>query len=171
MKKIYFLLTDTGTLLTKTIKLYTKEPYNHASIAFDSELKELYSFGRLKYNNPFIGGFVKEDITNPIFKRAKASIYSFKVTDDEYTKLLSNIEEFKMNKDKYQYNLIGLLSFFLNKPIKRENKYFCSQFVNEILNKSNLHLVNKHPSLTKPSDFSKINEIEHIFTGMLRDYN
>ena len=171
MKKIYFLLTDTGTLLTRTIKLYTKEPYNHASIAFDEKLKELYSFGRLKYYNPFIGGFVKENINNPLFKKAKSSIYSFDVTDEEYEKLLLNIDKFVMNKEKYQYNLIGLLSFFLNKPIKRENKYFCSQFVNEILTKSDLNLVDKDPSLTKPSDFSKIDKVEHIYTGMLKDYN
>ena len=36
-KKVYILLTDTGTLFTKLIKLYTKKPYNHASISFDSE--------------------------------------------------------------------------------------------------------------------------------------
>lgn len=43
--KIYLLLSDTGTVLTKLIKTYTKMPYNHASIAFDSKLREVYSFG------------------------------------------------------------------------------------------------------------------------------
>lgn len=32
-QKIYILLTDTGTLFTRLIKLYTKKPYNHASIS------------------------------------------------------------------------------------------------------------------------------------------
>jgi hypothetical protein len=171
MKKIYFVLTDTGTLLNRTIKIYTKEPYNHASIAFDENLKELYSFGRLKYNNPFIAGFVKEDINNPLLRNANTSIYSFDVTEKQYNELLSNIETFKVNKNKYQYNLIGLLSFLLNRPIKRDHKYFCSQFVSEILSKSNLNLIDKDPSLTKPSDFSKIDKVKHIFTGVLKDYN
>ena len=61
-KKVYILLTDTGTLFTKLIKLYTKKPYNHASISFDLELLEVYSFGRKTARNPFIGGFVKEDV-------------------------------------------------------------------------------------------------------------
>ena len=60
--KVYILLTDTGSLLTKLIKLYTKKPYNHASISFDFELSEVYSFGRKKVENPFHGGFVKEKI-------------------------------------------------------------------------------------------------------------
>ena len=47
-KKVYILLTDTGTLFTKSIKTYTKAPYNHASISFDVGLEELYSFGRKK---------------------------------------------------------------------------------------------------------------------------
>ncbi|MED4476449.1 hypothetical protein [Oceanobacillus caeni] len=41
-RKVYILLTDTGTFFTKLIKLYTKKPYNHASISFDSELSEVY---------------------------------------------------------------------------------------------------------------------------------
>ena len=37
-RKVYLLLTNTGSFLTKLIKLYTKKPYNHASIAFDYDL-------------------------------------------------------------------------------------------------------------------------------------
>ena len=48
-KTIYIVLTDTGTLLSKTIGMYTRKDLNHASIAFDEQLTEMYSFGR-KYN-------------------------------------------------------------------------------------------------------------------------
>lgn len=61
-KQVYILLTNTGSLLTKLIKIYTKKPYNHASIAFDRNLSEVYSFGRKAARNPFIGGFVKDRI-------------------------------------------------------------------------------------------------------------
>ena len=60
-EKIYIVLTDTGTLLSKAIGLYTRKDLNHASIAFDEELKEMYSFGRKQRHNPFVGGFVKEN--------------------------------------------------------------------------------------------------------------
>ncbi|MFD2679180.1 hypothetical protein [Bacillus seohaeanensis] len=39
-KKIYLLFTDTGTLFTKLIKLYTKKPFNHVSLSFDHQLTE-----------------------------------------------------------------------------------------------------------------------------------
>ncbi|MDU5946686.1 MAG: hypothetical protein E6Z15_06375, partial [Paenibacillus macerans] len=43
-RSVYILLTNTGTLFTRVIKGYTGAPYNHASISFDRELSELYSF-------------------------------------------------------------------------------------------------------------------------------
>ena len=55
-KKIYILLTDTGTLFTNLIKLYTKKTYNHASISFDSELSEVYSFGRKTAKTHLLAG-------------------------------------------------------------------------------------------------------------------
>jgi len=47
MQKIYIVLTHTGTLLSNLIKLYTKNDYSHVSLAFDEDLNEMYSFGRL----------------------------------------------------------------------------------------------------------------------------
>lgn len=45
-QSVFILLTNTGTFLTRVIKSYTRAPYNHASISFNRELSELYSFGR-----------------------------------------------------------------------------------------------------------------------------
>ena len=42
-KNIYIILTDTGTLLSRMIKLYTKDELNHVSISFDDQLSEVYS--------------------------------------------------------------------------------------------------------------------------------
>lgn len=50
---IYILLTHSGSLLSKCINIYTKEPYTHVSIALDTNLKELYSFGRLNPTIPY----------------------------------------------------------------------------------------------------------------------
>ena len=47
MKKIYIVLTHTGTTLSKIIKTYTKDEFSHVSIALDNKLQEMYSFGRL----------------------------------------------------------------------------------------------------------------------------
>ena len=47
MKKIYIVLTYTGTILSRIIKVFTKKEYSHVSIALDQDLKYMYSFGRL----------------------------------------------------------------------------------------------------------------------------
>lgn len=53
MKQIYFVITHTGTILSKIIKWYTKEKFTHVSIALDFQLTRMYSFGRLNPYNPF----------------------------------------------------------------------------------------------------------------------
>ena len=54
MKKIYIVLTYSGTPLAKIIKLYTKKDYSHVSISLDKKLTKMYSFGRINPYNPFI---------------------------------------------------------------------------------------------------------------------
>ena len=71
MKKIYIILTHTGTTLSKIIKNYTKDEFSHVSISLDKDLNEMYSFGRLNPYNPFWGGFVHEGINFGTFKRFK----------------------------------------------------------------------------------------------------
>ena len=66
MKKIYIMLTFTGTTLSRVIKIYTRNDYSHASIALDPELSECIVFGRKKPRNPFIGGFIKEKIDDGV---------------------------------------------------------------------------------------------------------
>lgn len=63
--EIFIVLTETGTLFSQTIKWFTKAPLNHASLSFDGELKEVYSFGRKKVNNPFVGDSLKKILTIP----------------------------------------------------------------------------------------------------------
>ena len=86
MKKIYIVLSFTGTILSRIVKLYTRKEYSHVSISLDKDLKHMYSFGRLNPYNPFWGGFVQESPNYGTFKRFKNSkikIYSMEVSDEE----------------------------------------------------------------------------------------
>ena len=115
------------------IKCYTKKPYNHASISFDAELFEVYSFGRKTARNPFNGGFVKENVRQGLFKQAECAIYSLSVSDEQYESMWQYIEKINKHKEKYRYNFLGLFGFLLKKPIHRKYKFFCSQFVASVL--------------------------------------
>lgn len=80
------------------------------------------------------------------------------------------MNKFKKESDKYGYNLIGVVSAAFNYPIHREYRYFCSQFVSELLLNSGIKIIDKNPSLTAPMDFIGNNELECIYEGYLRTY-
>lgn len=169
-KKIYILLTDTGTLFTRLIKSFTKKPYNHASISFDSDLSEVYSFGRKTARNPFIGGFVKENVKAGLFRHADCVIYSIDVTEDEVEKMRKYINNIEAQNELYRYNLIGLFGVLFNKPIKRNNAFFCSQFVASVLKECDVCDFEKSPSLIAPNDFQNIAKLQFVYEGKLKAY-
>lgn len=170
---VYILLTNTGTLFTKSIQTYTKAPYNHASISFNRELTEMYSFGRKNPSNPLNGGFVKEDVwtgTYSKFPDTTCVIYELGVTARQVEKMKRVLQFFIKNRKKYMYNILGVLGITIEEPIEFSNSYFCSQFVAEILKRSGIHLWNKLPALVTPDDFRQQEQLQLIFEGKLFDY-
>jgi len=161
-------------LLSKCINVYTKEPYTHVSIAFDEELKELYSFGRLRPRNPILAGFVKEDVVNGTYARfpeTMCALYSLEINNLQYKKLMKELQKFKRDGEKYGYNLIGLIGVMVNYPIERKYNYFCSQFVSSLLRKSGIKLIDKHTALTSPRDFRECGELNLVYEGKLQSYS
>lgn len=172
MKKIYFVLTYTGTILSKIIKLYTKKEYSHVSIALDQDLKYMYSFGRLNPYNAFIGGFVHEEIDKGTFKRfknTKSLIYDINVTDSEYNRIIKNICEFEKNKEKYHFNIKGLFAAGFNKKITKDNYFYCAEFLKFILDESGINI--NLPEIIKPEDFENVKNKNIIYKGYLKNYN
>ncbi len=173
MKKIYIILTFTGTALSRLIKYYTKDEFAHVSISLDSELKEMYSFGRLNPYNPFWGSFVHEGINKGTFKRfrkTKTEIYSLEVSEEQYKRAQRIIEYFNENKQKYRFNFIGLACVSIHKKIKRKNTFYCAEFVKHILKSSGITEVNALPELIKPEDFKKLKGINLEYQGLLKKY-
>lgn len=169
-KQVYILLTNTGSLLTKMIKLYTKKPYNHASIALDHNLSEVYSFGRKTARNPFIGGFVKEDVRNGLFKQADCALYSITVSVDQIQKMKHYLQDIEARKKQYRYNFLGLFGVMLNKPFKRKNAFFCSQFVAFVLKESAIMDFEKPLALIAPHDLQCVPDVQLVYEGKLKGY-
>ncbi|GAK41587.1 hypothetical protein TCA2_4078 [Paenibacillus sp. TCA20] len=172
-RSVYILLTNTGTLFTKMIQSYTRAPYNHASISFDRELSELYSFGRKHPNNPLNGGFVKEDIKTGTFSKypdTTCVLYELRVTDREVVKMKRVLQIFIRSHRKYIYNILGVIGITLKEPVEFSNSYFCSQFVAEILQRSGIKLWNKLPALVTPEDFRQCDRLKLIYEGKLSEY-
>ena len=171
MKKIYIILTHTGTALSKIIKGFTKDEFSHVSIALDIELKEMYSFGRLNPNNPFCGGFVHEYIDKGTFKRfykTRAKVYSLEVTEEQYRSIKSNIDQIKNNKEDYKFNIIGLFAVGFHKKIKKQKSFYCAEFIKYVMEKADIKT--DLPDIAKPEDFKNIKELQEIYGGLLRKY-
>ena len=172
MKKIYLVLSHTGTIPSRFIRLYTRKEYSHVSISLDKELNEMYSFGRLNPYNPFWAGFVHESPKHGTFKRfknTKTSIYSLEVNDDEYEIIRSTLKNMENNKKQYGFNMIGFCTVPFHIPLHRKNHFYCSEFVQYLFNKSNLDV--NLPRLAKPDDFQRIDGLNHIYTGKLHSYS
>ena len=54
---IFVLLMQTGTSVAKVLQFFTRKPYNHASVALDLTLEEMYSFCRNHIHFPLPAGF------------------------------------------------------------------------------------------------------------------
>lgn len=164
------MLSATNSVLATAIGSVTQKKYNHISIALDKELKEVYSFGRLKPNNPIIGGFSREDVTSDFYLKAECQIYELEITATQLQDLRSNLSDFEKNKMYYHYNLLGLITAWANIPWDREYAYFCSEFVSTILIDSKILNNNLIPSTTTPHDIMKNLEIELVYEGPMWQY-
>lgn len=170
MRKIYIILTYTGTILSKIVKIYTRKEYSHVSISLNSDLTKMYSFGRINPYNPFSGGFVHEEIDKGTFKRfkkTKTKIYSLEIDEDKYNRLESIIENIQKRKNLYKFNIIGLLAIALNVKIKRERHFYCAEFVKYVLEQSNVLTL---PDIVKPEDFEKVQGLLEVYKGVLKEY-
>ena len=169
-KKIYIVLTQTYTTIARIIKSITKDNYSHASISLDIKCNNMYSFGRKYIYFPFYGIFLKEDLRKGLFIRNKnplIAIYEIKVTKKQYNKIKDKIKEIELNNKGY--NIIGLLLAHFRIKLHRR-KYYCSEFVYEVLSNKEIEIYNKENTLFKPEELITNNKFVKIFEGKIRDY-
>lgn len=170
MKKIYFVLTHTGTVLSKIIKNYTKDEFSHVSISLDKELNKMYSFGRINPYNPLWGGFVHEYIDKGTFKRfykTKTKIFSLEITEKQYLDLEKIIYDMEENKEKYKFNIVGLFAAGFQKKIGIENSFYCAEFIKYVITKA--HIETNLPEVVKPEHFKNIKDLQEVYSGLLKN--
>lgn len=122
-KQIYIVISQTGTILSRILKAITGAEYNHASLSLVSDLKTLYSFGRLNPYNPFLGGFVVESPYFGTFKRfssTKAAVLAIDISEEKYLKIQEKLDSMCSESKNYHYNYLGLFmaAFHINRKKK-----------------------------------------------------
>lgn len=172
MKTIYILLTRSNTILSKMVYRITKDPYTHASIAFDENLNELYSSSRKNGRTLFPAGPCEECLNSGYYgqhSQIPCALYKIEVNDKVFENAKSEVEQIIKNSEKYHFNILGLFLCKFNIPHHRKHYFFCSQFVGEILKRSNAMKLPKDTSLMKPSDYMHMPELLCCFKGYINE--
>lgn len=126
----------------------------------------MYSFGRKYIYFPFYGIFLKEDLRKGLFSRNKnalVAIYEINVTDYQYNK----IKEIYL--DNKGYNIMGLLLAHFRIKLHRK-KYYCSEFVYEVLSNNKVKVLDNKKTLFKPEELIENKGFDKIFEGKIKDY-
>lgn len=173
MKKVYVILSYSGSNFAKFLRLFTNEKYVHTSIGLDRNLDNCYSFGRKYLYFPLPGGFIKEDFRKNIkyFKKSEFKIYELNVDDDKYDMLINDINNnYLRDINLYKYNVLGLYYIWRNKIKHRNYRFVCSSFCAKVLYDNNIVNFKKDYSLVRPGDFLELNYSSKVYEGMVCDY-
>ena len=172
MKDIYLLLTKSDTFISKAIYLMTQDSYTHISISFEENLQPMYSCARKYTYSPIPAGIRNESFEKGFYNKNQhipCALYTLTVKKEIYYKAKFILESILNHSQDYKYNLMGLILCKLEVPYRRNHYYFCSEFVSEVLEKSNAIELPKHPSLMRPADYTNIDGINCLFDGKLHE--
>jgi len=173
MKKIYVLLMHTNTKPSKFVKFMTRYEYSHVALSLDKECSEIYSFGRRKMHSIIGGGFSVENKDGEFFNffnKTSCKIYELTIEDEQYKKVKEIIDNMKLNINNYKYDFWGIAFRFLYIPLTFKNRYVCSYFVADVLEKSNIYNFNKRTYFIKPKDFENLKGFNEIYKGKFSLY-
>lgn len=171
--RIFVVISQTGTILSRVLKVLTGAKYNHASIGLYEDLELMYSFGRLNPYNPFYGGFVEESPHFGTFKRFKNTdilVLSIDVGKNTHDEMLSTIQNMKSHRKEYHYNYKGLFLAPFNICSKKDKRYYCSEFVKDIMQDFGVEGSEKIPDIVKPIHFLDL-PADVLYEGKLKHYS
>lgn len=161
---VFIVLSSGSSLFAKGIKAVTRSEFSHAMISFNSKLDPLYSFGTKAGGKGL--GFVINNPKDYVFdiEDAKYSVYVMYVTDKAKKAMQDALQFFIDNKNKLKYDFHGILDIWVGKSSdQRKEKWFCSRFVMFLISKATE--LSKVPSLWKPGDIEKLNNISLVNRG------
>lgn len=174
MQDFYIVVTQTGTILSRAVKLFTRRPYSHSSVSFNRELTDMVSFGRLVPRNPFLAGFVHESRLMGVFrvfKNTRCRVYHSRITEEQYRKAREVVTRFDRDPKAYKFNYVGIVATAFRIPTHFKNRYFCSQFVAQVLDESGIWKPERDYSLIRPYHFYDLEHFHPVYEGFLRDYD
>lgn len=163
---IFILLTKGHSPLSGIIMKATGDQFSHSSISFDISLNPMYSFGTKKLGPPREMGFVKTHPKDPAWDQSQPTPYWLYVTyvdKGNAEKMKNRLNYFIENAEKMRYSFGGLPKVFFQLKSRKNQKWFCSAFVAEILGAGKV--LKKDSTLYMPRDLKEIDDVEFVISG------
>lgn len=145
MREISVLLTYPNDPLSRIMGGLGRQQYTHSSIALEETPGVYYSFN--------FNGFAVETTERHRRRALRSACYRLAVSDGTYRAVQRRIAQCLSRREDYRYTRLGLVLCVLHLPFRRKNRYFCSQFVAELLQESGAMPLHKAPSRYLPGQF------------------
>lgn len=168
---IYIVLSRTETGFARTLRRFGNLNYNHAAIAMDAELRELYAFARPEQYGYLTATLIRETTDRYLINAPQGIpilVYRVPVTDVQKSQIREIIWEI-MEDPQYQYNLFSVLTYPIFRGFHTYKAFSCVEFIAYLLQKLGYDL--RMPTYRcRPDDLRSI-LVEYIwFDGNLLDY-
>ena len=159
---VYIVLSSGSSLFARAIKKATKNEFSHAMISFNSNLDPLYSFGTRPDGKL---GFVINNPKDHVWdiEDCKYSVYVMYVTDKAKRAMRQRLNDFVSKEKNLKYSFKGILDIWRGKESEKDEKWFCSRFVMDIISKA--QNLSKVPSLWRPGDIEQLSNISLVNRG------
>ena len=169
MKTICLLLTCSTTVFSRCIRFLTSAPFTHVAISVSGDPADcFYSFGRKIPQLPFPAGFVRESTAGGFlhrFPRTKCTLLAMEISDASHAAICSRLRKMETCSRYYRYNVLGALLCGMGIRWERRRRYFCSQFIGDLLEKSGAVSLPKPAALMQPIDYAFLPGVRVLFTG------
>ena len=151
MRTITILLTKHRDRMSKFLYYLSWGGYTHSSISLDD--------GTTYYSFNFRGFCIETKEKHKRHGVTESICFQINVSEEVYAHLKERITHFEENREKYRYTLFGVICCIFKLPFVKEDNYFCSQFIAELLLTSGAVDLKKSACLYLPNQFYK--ELKH----------
>lgn len=136
-------MTKYSDLFGKILGKLSHNGFTHTSISIDGD-DTFYSFNSKGFS------IEKPKIKIPKCQNGGSLHMKLEISEKKYLEIKNIIDSFIKNKENYKYSKLGVAMCLIKLPIKRKQKYFCSEFVAEIIKNSGIIKLKKKSSYYSP---------------------
>ncbi len=128
---LYVIFSSTPCKVGASIRFFTHHFYNHVSIAFCKDLREMYSYARHFHDTPFYAGIVCERANRFLrrgTRKTKIKVMRLPVEKEKLAALQKHCESLYAARERTVYNFYSAFLVPLGKRVLLKNSYTCAEF-------------------------------------------